>query len=441
MIETEILVIGGGVAGLLAATKATDEKLEVTVIDKGSGASYQSSGVIDVMGCPLGEATLKPIEGIAQVIECSPSHPYSVISSERNVTNVIKDAIRYLTSMASNRGVEFKGEIERNVVLLNTIGSFKLTCFYQSTMDRGVLHKLEGASLLVTGFKGLVGFNARFCSSSFKHFASKFNIELRKTSSTELSLPSLREFNLTIIELARMMDEDDFRKELAKKLETEIAVNDVSHVALPTLGLKKPYENMRIFEEETGTSVFELVSPPPSVPAQRLMEALEEEAIERGVRIFRGYKAVGFEGEGRSIKSVTLASGEKRFPAKAKAYILATGKFIGGGIVEERDKVKETVFNLPLYDEKGEPLKRQNISRLLAKSPFPREGHPLMGCGVKVNAQMKPVVNDEVAYDNLFAAGSIISGYNYVREKSGMGVAAVTGYIAGMNAATHVEGG
>ncbi|MEM3751196.1 MAG: FAD-binding protein, partial [Candidatus Jordarchaeales archaeon] len=70
-----------------------------------------------------------------------------------------------------------------------------------------------------------------------------------------------------------------------------------------------------------------------------------------------------------------------------------------------------------------------------------REGHPLMGCGVKVNAQMKPVVNDEVAYDNLFAAGSIISGYNYVREKSGMGVAAVTGYIAGMNAATHVEGG
>ncbi len=439
MIETDVLVIGGGVAGLLAAAKAADEGVEVVIVDRGSGASYQSSGVIDVMGClPEGEITLSPLEGVTQTIECLPQHPYSVISSERSVADVIKEATKCLLDMASTHEVRFDGNIEKNVILLNTIGSFKITCFYQSTMSGGTLNKLDGASLLVVGFNGLAGFNPRFCASGFKHFASKFNVELRKADGVKLSLPALRDFNLTFIELARMIDKDEFREILAKKLRDETVKGNTSHIALPTLGLRKHYESMRILREETEAEVFELVSPPPSVPAQRLMRALEEGVAEKGVRILRGYKAVGFKSEGRRVMSVILDSGGKHFPAKAGAYILATGKFIGGGLVEEEDKVKEAVFNLPLYDERGKALRGQKIPRLLARSPFPQGGHPLMGCGVKVNAQMKPVVEGEVVYENLFVAGSLISGYSYVREKSGMGVATATGYVAGISAAIYV---
>lgn len=440
MIDAEVIVIGGGLAGLLAAARAADENLDVVVVDKGSGASYQSSGVIDVMGCPPGgNITLSPLEGVAQTVKCSPFHPYSIASSDGNVIDVIKNATGYLVDMVSSHGVKLEGSLERNIVLFNTIGSFKVTCFCQSTMSKGALDKLEGAKLLVAGFNGLSGFNAHFCSSGFKHFASKFNVKLRDAVGVSLSLPNLREINLTFIELARMMDKDEFREELARKLSSEVAASGASHVALPTLGLKRPHENMKTIEEETGAEVFELVSPPPSVPAQRLMKTLEDRVAEKGVKVLRGYKAVGFEKEGKLVRSIIIESGDKRFPARARVYILATGKFIGGGLVEEEDKVREAVFNLPLYDERGEPLRGRKIPRLLAKHPFPREGHPLMGCGVKVNAHMRPMAGSDVAYDNLFIAGSLISGYNYVREKSGMGVAAVTGYLAGKRAAMYVS--
>lgn len=435
-----MVVIGGGLAGILAATRAADEKLDVVVIEKGSGASYQSSGVIDVMGCPPGGGLVSnPVDGITQTVKCSPTHPYSVISGERDVVKAVREAIGYLSRMVSGQEAEIKGDLERNVVLLNTIGSFKITCFYQLPMEGGILEKLDGATLLVVGFDGLPSLNPSFCSSSFKHFASKLNANLEKAVGVRLSSSSLRRVNLTTIELARAMDEDEFRTELAEKLSSVVSESGASHVALPTLGLRRPQENAEVLEREVGVTVFELLSPPPSVPAQRLMNALERRAVEKGVKILRGYKAVGFEREGACVTSVKVKSGEKIFPAVAEAYVLATGKFVGGGLVEEEDRVKEAVFGLPLYDEKGEPLGKRKIAHLLSKEVFPAEGHPLMGCGVKVNAHMKPVVGDRALYDNLFVAGSIISGYNYVREKSGMGVAAVTGYIAGEEAAMYVS--
>ncbi|MEM4446927.1 MAG: anaerobic glycerol-3-phosphate dehydrogenase subunit GlpB [Candidatus Jordarchaeales archaeon] len=436
MIEADVIVIGGGLAGILAATRAADEKLDVVVIEKGSGASYQSSGVIDIMGCPPGGGlVLNPIDGIAQTVECSPTHPYSVISSERDVVEAVREAVEYLSRMVSGREAEIRGDLNRNVVLLNTMGSFKVTCFYQLPMKGGVLEKLDGARLLVVGFEGLSSFNPNFCSLSFKHFASKLNVKIEKVVGVRLSFPSLREVNLTTVELARVMDGDEFKMELAEKLSGIVSESGASHVALPTLGLRRPQGNVEALEREIGVTMFELLSPPPSVPAQRLMSALERKAVEKGVRILRGYKAVGFEKEGGRVVNLKVKSGEKVFTAIAEAYILATGKFVGGGLVEEEDRIRETVFGLPLYDEKGEPLGKRKIAHLLSKEVFPAEGHPLMGCGVRVNAHMKPVMGDKTLYDNLFVAGSIISGYNYVREKSGMGVAAVTGYIAGEEAA------
>ncbi len=438
MIDTDVLVIGSGLAGLMAASKAAEEGVDVVVVDKGSGASYQSSGVIDVMALPPGGVlTLKPLEGIARTIENSSMHPYSVIASGWDLASIVRQAVNHLKKLVSD-GVKIEGELDENVILLNTLGGFKVTCLYQATMRSGVLSRLKDASLLVVGFNGLVGFNPRFCASSFKHFASNFNIETVKAAGVKLAIPSLKNINLTAVELARMMDEEEFRKEIVREL-GETASGDITHVALPTLGLKNAHENMKWLEEETGLNVFELVSPPPSIPGQRLMMAFEEEATRRGVRVFRGYRAVGFESEGDHVTAVVLESGNKKFLARAHAFILATGKFIGGGIVEEKDEVKEAVFNLPLYDENGKPLRGRRIAQLLTRKPFPREGHPLMGCGVKVSPSMAPLSEGGAIYDNLFVAGSLISGYNYVREKSGMGIAATTGYIAGLSAASCVK--
>jgi len=50
----DVLVIGGGMAGAVAASKAADLGREVAVVRKGYGATALSSGVIDIAVDPLG---------------------------------------------------------------------------------------------------------------------------------------------------------------------------------------------------------------------------------------------------------------------------------------------------------------------------------------------------------------------------------------------------
>ena len=49
VVKTDVLVLGGGIAGCLAALKAREYDLDVVLVDKGdlgrSGLSYQMSGV------------------------------------------------------------------------------------------------------------------------------------------------------------------------------------------------------------------------------------------------------------------------------------------------------------------------------------------------------------------------------------------------------------
>ncbi|MBI4832074.1 MAG: anaerobic glycerol-3-phosphate dehydrogenase subunit B, partial [Candidatus Lindowbacteria bacterium] len=59
-----------------------------------------------------------------------------------------------------------------------------------------------------------------------------------------------------------------------------------------------------------------------------------------------------------------------------------------------------------------------------------------LSTGIHVDNALRPLdAFGEPAYENLFAAGAIIGEYDYVGEKCGMGVAALTGYLAGERAA------
>ncbi len=64
------------------------------------------------------------------------------------------------------------------------------------------------------------------------------------------------------------------------------------------------------------------------------------------------------------------------------------------------------------------------------------ERHALFEAGVKVDALLRPLTLDAAPrFNNLFAAGAILSGHNYVSDGTGSGVALATGVQAGINAA------
>ncbi len=119
--------------------------------------------------------------------------------------------------------------------------------------------------------------------------------------------------------------------------------------------------------------------------------------------------------------------GKRRSPHySARAFVLATGQFIGGGLDSDRTTVRETLLDLPVRYPK---LRREWFNQHLLSA----EGQPFNGFGLEVNECLNPVDGEgQVIYSNLFAAGGIIAHADSMTEKSGGGVAIATGYLAGM---------
>jgi glycerol-3-phosphate dehydrogenase subunit B len=117
--------------------------------------------------------------------------------------------------------------------------------------------------------------------------------------------------------------------------------------------------------------------------------------------------------------------------AAAKSYIMATGKFSSGGLVAD-DCPREPLFGLPLFVD-GSRVDDRFLEYLLDWDASSKQ--PFLSCGVHVDSSLRPLdAFGEPAYDNLYAAGSIIGEYDYIAEGCGLGVAALTGCLAGERA-------
>jgi glycerol-3-phosphate dehydrogenase subunit B len=120
---------------------------------------------------------------------------------------------------------------------------------------------------------------------------------------------------------------------------------------------------------------------------------------------------------------------------ETKAVILSTGKYIGGGLSGDENGIRETIFGLmtvtDAYQSAGGIVPSHYTNRF-AISP---EGHPINSCGLTLDPHFRPVDEDGIEWaSNLFAAGSILAGYDYSIEKSGLGIAAMSGFSAAQNA-------
>ena len=80
-LETDLLVIGGGMAGLVAGTVAVESGLKTVLLRKGQSATSYSSGAIDVIGYlpEASEPFITPEEGLTAIAGLYPLHPYSII--------------------------------------------------------------------------------------------------------------------------------------------------------------------------------------------------------------------------------------------------------------------------------------------------------------------------------------------------------------------------
>jgi glycerol-3-phosphate dehydrogenase subunit B len=109
---------------------------------------------------------------------------------------------------------------------------------------------------------------------------------------------------------------------------------------------------------------------------------------------------------------------------KADAVLLATGRFLGGGLQSDHTTVTEPIFDLPVFQPENREL--WHGDRL-----FEPGGHAVNQAGLETDTMMRPLdKSGQPAFENLFAAGIILAHQDWTRMKCGSGLSVATAYGA-----------
>ena len=425
----DVLVIGGGMSGILAAAYLAGKGRKVGVLKRGGGATAMSSGLLDVLGYLGEKLILNPEEGVRSLSEESPDHPYGMIGGGRGesasgrgqiTVKRLREAVVFFREGIKAAGHEYKGSLDENVLVITPFGTYKPTCLLPPWMYSDI-SKLDGSKILFVGARNCPRINPVYIAKSFEGFIlpklKEVGIEIEAEAKAEyVGAPGLegRRYILPV-EVGYSLDVSENLREYTENISEKLG--DSTHVFLPCLGYRKPRENWEYLKEKLGVEVVELPSLPPSTAGMRLASCLEEMASKEGVELYKGYSAVSAKIEGSKCFSVEAVHRSEVSKVEASAFVLATGDYISDDLLVEKDRIVERAFGLRIETPEG-----QDYLSWLGETPFPVGGHPSSRFGVKVDRAMRPLVKGDVLAENLFACGSIIAGYDYNTEKCGFGV-------------------
>jgi glycerol-3-phosphate dehydrogenase subunit B len=453
--KTDVAVIGGGMAGVTAARQLARRNKSVTVFSKAYGATAISAGVMDVANPTTIRIPLEaPEELFRNKYASKPNHPYSLVlkreqskstrrpevGNSRRI-DTIREAIAGFANDMSEVGYPMNGSLSHNMLIINSIGSLRSTCLAPPSVARGDLTSIRTGRIFFVSFKGNGDYESKICCQNFNSTNRIMNLPIEASEDGHASIvfPGLEDRStLLSIELARNIEREEGVASKVGKIIGEAAKGKgATYLCLPPcIGLRKVENMMKIISDESGLTPFECVNlTPPSILGYRLQLALDDLAAKSNIPVMMPYEATGFEAEGKTISKITVTSGERSYEVEADRFILATGSFVGGGIVEKDGTVEEPLFNLPLFDENGSEVDGTFLRTMLSSEALPIEGHAVFSVGVKTDENLQPVSTDgEPVYDNLFACGNILSGFSHTSSGCRYGVAITTGYVAGEEA-------
>ena len=408
-IETELAVIGTGIAGFAAALFARARGMEVAQFGH-SGALAYTTGYLDLFGVAEGRKIADPWAAVNDLAAADPEHPLARLPGDE-----IRRAIETFVSEMNAAGLGYIAPGDRNLTALLPYGVTKPTLSVPQTMAPGVAAFETKAPTLIVDFEGLQGFSAR-------EFAANMADAWPGLTTARLAFPGMEGQQVFPEVMARALETRATRNQLAAMIQPLIA--EATHIGLPAiLGVHGADAVRAALEEALGATLFEIPTIPPGVPGIRLRESFERYLPARGVMLEPNLKVarVDIETDGLTLG---LDGPMETLEVRTQNVLLATGRFLSGGLGSDRDRVFETLIGLPL----SQPDSRDGWFRDDYLDP---EGHALNRAGVPVDESFRPVGPDGAPVDTrLFAAGSILAGQDWVRSRSGAGLAIATAWGA-----------
>jgi glycerol-3-phosphate dehydrogenase subunit B len=484
------VVVGGGLAGSSAALELASRGAEVTLVCAAPGATALSWGTLDVAaasplrrgGLPLRDPAsgrpLAPIGRVHAVAAANPAHPYATLLRERGPEDEVKEAVASLDAWLEPSGLRVHGSLAQTRWLADVHGALRAADLAFSGAGEGDLESADEIALV--DVPGLPGFEVRSALRTLAAEMAAVGVASRALSIVRLVLPdALRDDAAQPARLARRLDTDAARSALRDAI-ASLGAEGRLLLFPPMLGLEPAAGTRAWIEATAGCRAAELVGAPSlSLAGFRLDRALGAALSRAGVECIAA-RVERVEIEGIRARGVRLAGrtapGPPSHPAgrtapgppshqagraapgppshqagraapgppsheegtatlACDALVLATGRFVGGGIVERGGQLVEPLLGLPLHDLSGRRVDGL-AARQLVRRDYEGE-QPLFGTGVRTDMRLRPLGPDGLPrLANCFAAGDLLGCFDPARDRTGLGVALLSGRRAGIEAAS-----
>jgi glycerol-3-phosphate dehydrogenase subunit B len=205
-----------------------------------------------------------------------------------------------------------------------------------------------------------------------------------------------------------------------------LITSSISHVLMPAvLGLDNASAVRDAMQDVLGVPVFECLGAPPSIPGWRLDRAFLHALRTAGIEIANGI-VHGCDADNGTITRVHVSMDGVARTMHADRFVLATGKFLGGGIVTvsisaREQALVETALGMPVWIEHLDQT-FTTAESLTLTSRVRTYDQPLLRAGVHVDGARAPLdARGRVLYRNLTVVGSVCAG---VDAQHGLGHAA-----------------
>lgn len=394
------IIIGGGLAGLIAGIRASERGKRILMIAKGTGSLSASSGALDI----------GPIPRLARVKK----HPYSFLDAQK-----ILAGVHYFRSLLP----EYEERGEEPFLVLTPLGLCRTTDLVPPGLKAEVLARSKKIVLMAP--EGMKDFFPRVVKDNLEKEFPQSKVEIYPFEVSAFALWKQGGIPINGLEFARFWRTEEGMEALKKLLNSlarnmEVQAGEKSAVIFPGFSrvFAKPLQELLA---QFPFPIVEMTDMPPAFGGEILYNALKRKFKDFGGEIILGSGVRKGDTQGKTCQQVWVRSKGRDTNVQAREFVLATGGIYGGGIEAAREGVNEKVLGLPLFVPE-----EWTRAQFLGEQPYAR-------LGVEVNAELRPVdpQSGEILLENVRVVGRSIAHWDPWVEYCGGGVSLATGWLAG----------